>query len=88
MNSTKNFSIFQENDENLNNGMNKSNNKIKINKSILKEISDYKNITKSNIMSSGNSKSYKKELMNILFNSKIKTSNTKKNQYRSNKNNN
>ena len=88
MNSTKNFSIFQENDENLNNGMNKSNNKIKINKSILKEIGDYKNITKSNIMSSGNSKSYKKELMNILFNSKIKTSNTKKNQYRSNKNNN
>ena len=60
MNSTKNFSIFQENDENLNNGMNKSNNKIKINKSILKEIGDYKNITKSNIMSSGIVKVIKK----------------------------
>ena len=82
MNSTKNLSVFQEN------GMNKSNNKIKINKSILKEIDDYKNKAKSNILSAGNNKSYKRELMNILFNSKMKLSNTKKDQYKSNKNNN
>ena len=88
MNNTKNFSLFQDNIENLNNGMNKSNNKIKINKSILKEIGDYKNKSKPNLVSSVNNKTYKKELINILFNSKVSSNNNKKEQHKSNKNNN
>ena len=88
MNNTKNFSLFQDNIENLNNGMNKSNNKIKINKSILKEIGDYKNKSKPNLVSSVNNKTYKKELINILFNSKISSNNNKKEKHKSNKNNN
>ena len=88
MNNTKNFSLFQENIENLNNGMNKSNNKIKINKSILKEIGDYKNKSKPNLVSSVNNKTYKKELINILFNSKVSSNNNKKEKHKSNKNNN
>jgi len=86
MNNTKNFSLFQENYDNINNGMNKSNNKIKINKNILKEIGDYKNKSKQNLLSSGNNKIYKKELINILFSSKL--NNNKNNQYKPNKNNN
>ena len=88
MNNTKNFSLFQDNIENLNNGMNKSNNKIKINKSILKEIGDYKNKSKPNLVSSVNNKTYKKELINILFNSKVSSNNNKKEKHKSNKNNN
>ena len=88
MNNTKNFSLFQDNIENLNNGMNKSNNKIKINKSILKEIGDYKNKSKPNLVSSVNNKTYKKELINILFNSKVSSNNHKKEKHKSNKNNN
>ena len=88
MNNTKNFSLFQENVENINNGMNKSNNKIKINKSILKEIGDYKNKSKPNLISSGNNKNYKKELINILFSSKVSSNNNKKEHFKSNKNNN
>ena len=87
MNSTKNFSLFQENIENINNGMNKSNNKIKINKSILKEIGDYKSKSKPNLVSSGNNKNYKKELINILFSSKGSSNNNKKEYFKSNKNN-
>ena len=88
MNNTKNFSLFQDNIENLNNGMNKSNNKIKINKSILKEIGDYKNKSKPNLVSSVNNKTYKKELINILFNSKVSSNNNKKEKHKANKNNN
>ena len=88
MNNTKNFSLFQDNIDNINNGMNKSNNKIKINKSILKEIGDYKNKSKPNLVSSVNNKTYKKELINILFNSKVSSNNNKKEQNKSNKNNN
>ena len=82
MNSTKNFSLFQENNENINNGMNKSNHKIKINKNILKEIGDYKNKSKPNLISSGNNKSYKKDLMNILFSSKVSSNSTKTLKYK------
>ena len=85
MNSTKHFSLFPDNNENINNGMNKSNHKIKINKNILKEIGDYKNKRKPNFVSSGNNKSYKKELMNILFSSKVGNNNSKKLAYKYNK---
>ena len=64
MNSTKNISILQDNYENTHNGMNKSSNKIIINKNILKEIGDDKNKGKQNLVSSGKNRSYKKELIN------------------------
>ena len=89
MNNTKNFSLFQDNYDNSNNGMNKSNNKIKINKSILKEIGNYKNKGRFiNAVSSGKNKNYKKELMNILFSSKSVLSNSKNLKYKESKNSN
>ena len=89
MNNTKNFSLFQDNYDNSNNGMNKSNTKIKINKSILKEIGNYKNKGRFiNAVSSGKNKNYKKELMNILFSSKSVLSNSKNLKYKESKNSN
>ena len=88
INNTKNFSVFQDNYDNSNNGMNKSNNKIIIiNKSILKEINNYKNKSKTiNAASSGKNKNYKKELMNILLSSKSVLSNSKNLKYKESKN--
>ena len=89
MNNTKNFSVFQDNYDNSNNGMNKSNNRIKINKSILKEIGNYKNKGRLiNAVSSGKNKKYKKELMNILFSSKSVLNNSKNLKYKESKNSN
>ena len=87
MNSTKNISILQDNYENTHNGMNKSSNKIIINKNILKEIGDDKNKGKQNLVSSGKNRSYKKELINILFSSKSVLNDSKKMKYNNSKNN-
>ena len=88
LNSTKNISLFYENNENnMNNGMNLSSNKIKINKSILKEIGNYKSKGKQDNISQSKEKSYKNELMNLLFCSKIGLNNSKKINYKDSKSN-
>ena len=87
MNKTKNFSLFQENNEynSNNNGMNKSHQKIIINKTILKDIGNNKNKSNPNIVYPKRNKKYKKELMNFLFSSKTGLNNAKKLKYKDNK---
>jgi hypothetical protein len=88
MNKTKNFSLFQENNEynTNNNGMNKSHQKIIINKTILKDIGNNKNKSNPNMVYPKRNKKYKKELMNFLFSSKTILNNSKKIKYKDNKN--
>ena len=85
MNKTKNFSLFQDNNEYNINGMNKSHPKIIINKTIIKEVVSNKNKNTQNLVYSKKSKNYKKELMNFLFSSKT-GNNSKKLKYKENKN--
>ena len=85
MNKTKNFSLFQDNNEYNINGMNKSHPKIIINKTIIKEVVSNKNKNTQNLVYSKKSKNYKKELMNFLFSSKT-GNDSKKLKYKENKN--
>ena len=85
MNKTKNFSLFQDNNEYNINGMNKSHPKIIINKTIIKEVVSNKNKNTQNLVYSKKNKNYKKELMNFLFSSKT-GNNSKKLKYKENKN--
>ena len=86
MNKTKNFSLFQENNEyNTNNGKNKSHQKIKINKTILKDIGNNKNKNNKNMVYPKINKKYKKEIMNFLFSSKTGINNSQKLKYKDNK---
>ena len=85
MNKTKNFSLFQENNEYNINGMNKSHPKIIINKTIIKEVVSNKNKNTQNLVYSKKNKNYKKELMNFLFSSKT-GNDSKKLKYKENKN--
>ena len=87
MNKTKNFSLFQENNEynTNNNGMNKSHQKIIINKTILKDIGNNKNKSNPNMVYPKRNKKYKKELMNFLFSSKTGLNNSNKLKYKDNK---
>ena len=85
MNKTKNFSLFQDNNEYNINGMNKSHPKIIINKTIIKEVVSNKNKNTQNLVYSKKSKNYKKELMNFLFSSKT-GNNSKQLKYKENKN--
>ena len=86
MNKTKNISLFQDNNEYNNNGMNKSHQKILINKNIIKEIGNNKTKNNQNLVCEKRNKKYKKELMNFLFNSKTGLNNSKKLKYKENKN--
>ena len=85
MNKTKNFSLFQDNNEYNINGMNKSHPKIIINKTIIKEVVSNKNKNTQNLVYSKKSKNYKKELMNFLFSSKT-GNNSKQLKFKENKN--
>ena len=85
MNKTKNFSLFQDNNEYNINGMNKSHPKIIINKTIIKEVVSNKNKNTQNLVYSKKNKNYKKELMNFLFSSKT-GNDSKKLKYKENKN--
>ena len=85
MNKTKNFSLFQDNNEYNINDMNKSHPKIIINKTIIKEVVSNKNKNTQNLVYSKKSKNYKKELMNFLFSSKT-GNDSKKLKYKENKN--
>ena len=85
MNKTKNFSLFQDNNEYNINGMNKSHPKIIINKTIIKEVVSNKNKNTQNLVYSKKNKNHKKELMNFLFSSKT-GNNSKKLKYKENKN--
>ena len=85
MNKTKNFSLFQDNNEYNINDMNKSHPKIIINKTIIKEVVSNKNKNTQNLVYSKKSKNYKKELMNFLFSSKTRND-SKKLKYKENKN--
>ena len=85
MNKTKNFSLFQDNNEYNINGMNKSHPKIIINKTIIKEVVSNKNKNTQNLVYSKKNKNYKKELMNFLFSSKT-GNNSKQLKFKENKN--
>ena len=85
MNKTKNFSLFQDNNEYNINGMNKSHPKIIINKTIIKEVVSNKNKNTQNLVYSKKNKNYKKELMNFLFSSKT-GNNSNQLKYKENKN--
>jgi hypothetical protein len=86
MNKTKNFSLFQDNNDYNNNGMNKSHPKIIINKTIIKDVASNKNKNTQNLIYSKKNKNYKKELMNFLFSSKTILNNSKKIKYKDSKN--
>ena len=85
MNKTKNFSLFQDNNEYNINGMNKSHPKIIINKTIIKEVVSNKNKNTQNLVYSKKNKNHKKELMNFVFSSKT-GNNSKQLKFKENKN--